>query len=71
MPAYDYECPDCRLLIEVTVVRERLNQVAIKCLKCDRVMTRRPMLVNTHYHGPGFYQTEGRVDLEELGKKGE
>ena len=69
MPAYDYMCPNCHLTIEVTIVRERLNQIVVKCLKCDRVMSRKPMLVNAHYHGDGFYQTDGRVDLEKFGKE--
>jgi len=56
MPAYDYRCPDCDTLFEVT--RRFSDKSEVVCPVCGVVARRVFTPVGVHFKGTGFYNTD-------------
>jgi predicted nucleic acid-binding Zn ribbon protein len=60
VPAYEYECPDCRTT--QTVIRGiHDNPISdFKCLDCDVLYIRKWRLAGVMFKGSGFYSTDNK-----------
>ena len=58
MPAYDFKCPACSHVTEVT--RPSTDDSEVACPRCGEAMRRVFTPVGVHFKGSGFHSTDYR-----------
>lgn len=56
MPTYDYECPRCRLVLELQ--HPMSDSSPRYCQDCESVLVKRIQAAPVHFKGAGFYRTD-------------
>lgn len=60
MPIYQYQCPECEVVIEEIRDVERRNDEVI-CQNCGVPAVRQIRSVPVHFKGSGFHVTDNRI----------